>query len=331
MQNSKDLLTWWLSKDGLSSEEDVLIHNVCTMDKKFVDEGSYKKLEDEYFERLPFGNIDSDGYDISFSKKATDLIVELFRLHVDDDTLVISSDSEHDNVKKCLSGCKNRLILTDLTNVSMNNILVESKKYKKVFVYIIGTQISNGRITPQNLYIELKELFIKNGIEHIMVIDDVHGMFIIPRDYSIFDYIIFTAHALVLNYSMGMLISRKGLYRAESIYNWGSDYLPSLDIVLKRQEKLRMFNYVMSEYFYFYLKSNDYKLFPNVAPHIFSLIAINKNFTEDMCQLLKPYQIKVEYSNQKYTFLRFRAAQYISDPDLLLPGLDKLETILDLF
>jgi hypothetical protein len=41
------------------------------------------------------------------------------------------------------------------------------------------------------------------------MIDDVHGMFLIPRDYSIFDYILYTAHSLIPNYEMGFLISKK--------------------------------------------------------------------------------------------------------------------------
>jgi len=46
-------------------------------------------------------------------------------------------------------------------------------------------------------------------IKPICVLDDVQEMFIINRDYSQFDYIVGTIHAIIPRYDTGILIYKK--------------------------------------------------------------------------------------------------------------------------
>lgn len=59
-------------------------------------------------------------------------------------------------------------------------------------------------------------------------------MFITPRDYRIFDYVLYTAHSLVTEYDMGILISKEHKFGKLAL-NWGEEYLKRLDIVLNKK------------------------------------------------------------------------------------------------
>lgn len=326
----KELLQWWLDKDPLNDKENELLHMIRP--DNLIEKEDYKSLLDNYFNLMPFSHISSETHTIKFSETATNFINKLFNEYVDDDTLVIWSNSEHDSVKNCMKNVKHSLMLFDnheIKNLNFNKVSIEAKKYKKVFVYIIGTQISTGKITPQSFFRGLKEFFVNNNIEHIMVIDDVHGMFLIPRDYSIFDYILYTAHALITNFDMGFIVCKKDDTRITGYKpnNWSELYLEALKVVLKRQEKLRMFSNVMAEYFSKYLKYSQFSFITNSAPQIFSVNVKDCTFTEQLYEKLSKYHIRLEGLNNNNTYIRFRAAQFLDEPEKLIPGLVFLEDV----
>ena len=227
--------------------------------------------------------------------------------------------------------CKyNWKVFTPTKLKSIDNILIEAKKYKKVFIYIIGTQISTGKITSETFFRKLKNALIDNNINHTMVIDDVHGMFIIPRDYSIFDYVLYTAHALITGFDMGFIICKKddNIIQGYLPNNWMKKYLTCLKVVLKRQEKLRMFGNILAEYFAKYLKYPQFSLISNSSPQIFSINLKNCTFTKDLYDTLAKYHIRLEGLDNNNTYIRFRAAQFLDEPDKFIPGLCFLEDIL---
>ena len=140
----KELLQWWLDKDPLTEEEKQLLFKLKPNNIIQTDESEYNKLCDKYFNIMPFCNISSITHIIKCDESATNFINKLFDKYVDDDTLVICSNNEHDNVKKRVNTSKNVLILNyekDICGLKINKIIQESKKYKKVFVYIIGLNV----------------------------------------------------------------------------------------------------------------------------------------------------------------------------------------------
>ena len=327
----KELLQWWLNKDPLTSNEKKLIHS--NRPNYLIQNNKYMYLLDEYFDLMPFSHISSKTHTIKFLETATAFINQLFNKYVDDDTLVIWSNTEHDSVKKCMENVKHSIMLFDnkeIKNLSIDNILIEAKKYKKVFIYITGTQISTGKITSQTFFRKLKNALIDNNINHTMVIDDVHGMFIIPRDYSIFDYVLYTAHALITGFDMGFIICKKddNIIQGYLPNNWMKKYLTCLKVVLKRQEKLRMFGNILAEYFAKYLKYPQFSLISNSSPQIFSINLKNCTFTKDLYDTLAKYHIRLEGLDNNNTYIRFRAAQFLDEPDKFIPGLCFLEDIL---
>lgn len=327
---SSNSLKWWLNYEPLTPYEQRLLSRTRPDEYKLVTNVS----DDLYFDLMPNCNISSNEYELRFDKCATNHIEYLFNNHVSEDTLVISSSDEHSSVKKCLKRCKNKYIFNyneEVMNIDLSNLKKIIHGYKKVFVYIIGTQISTGQITPQLFFEELINLLVENSIDYIITLDDVHGMFLFPRDYRLFDYVIYTAHALIEDFDMGLLVKKKEIscYTGISMCDWANEYLEMLKVILKRKEKLFMFRTVMEDNFSNLLKNDSFETLTRTSPHIFSILIKNLYFSDSVCKILKSYGIRIENSGKK-TFARFRAQSYIKDPTLIVDGINKFMSIIDI-
>ena len=337
------ILNWWNNLLPLSDEEKQILHtplvhmrdsSECIKYCIAPEETSVNEWESfkrDFFNRLfmPYTLQDKQ---LSFEISATTFINYLFDTYVDDETLVISTDSEHPNVKKRLNTSKNTYILNlanDILTYSINKIISEAKKYKKVFVYIIGTKNSTGEITPQEFFIQLKEAFDKNDIKYKLVIDDVQGMFLVPRDYSIFDYVIGTAHALCTGYDMGILISNQFEF-GKKAYNWGKFYLEHLDIMLKRRNKINMFKNVAINYYNKYINKENVLANPLSVPYIFYLKYNNLKITEETSNRLHRLNLLIPaYNFSLISFIHMRCHEFINNANLLPSAISILDFILE--
>lgn len=324
---NEDVLRGWLSYKPISDE--------LTKDLLLKERDSFYKecsqfSDNNYFNLMPNCNIDFITNELRFSECATNFINKLFEKYVDDETLVISTTDEHDNVKKCLTKCKNKIILdyhNEVMNLNLSKVENDINKYKKVFVYIIGTQISTGEITPQLFFEKLKNKLV--NLKSTIILDDVHGMFLFPRDYRLFDFVLYTAHALIKGYDMGLLICKreKNFNFGLKMCNWATDYFKMLQVMLERRDKLFMFRTVMENYFCDLLSTNEFETLTRTSPHIFSMLT-KLSFPKNICEMLNKYKIRIEGTGEK-TYVRFRAQHYIQKPELLIEGIKRFRFIAD--
>lgn len=323
----EQLIRWYFDK--MKREE--ILCGECSSDKILVDDSLYKNMVDDYFDMLEYSNISSDNHTITFDTCGTNLINELFKKYVNDDTLVISTSYEHNSVQEILNSIDNKIILNtdDLKKHNISSIMNYNKPFKNAFVYIIGTQISTGEITPQDFFVKIKDYFLNNNIEHTIVIDDVHGMFFIPRDYSLFDYVLYTAHAILPDYNMGMLISKHGDI-GEKIYNWGNDYLKKLYKIKEKIYYYRWFRNILLDYFYEFISSGECIPYNQTVDHIFAMETNGLMFTEKNYNKLKEYGITIsEHKNYK-NFIRIRFQEFIEqDVDIAIEGLKFTKKLLN--
>ena len=129
------------------------------------DQKTKDNLVQQYFDLMPGCNISYKTHKMLFNNCCSDFIRELFKIHVDDETLVISSDCEHPTVKECLANCKNTLILNqhqDIRKFNLNKIQEAIKNYNKIFVYIISVRNDTGEIVPQ----APQQRFVLKGKQH---------------------------------------------------------------------------------------------------------------------------------------------------------------------
>lgn len=330
----KEALEYWLNYKNIPEKELIQLNTIREENKQFYNESKYKLLEDDLFDRMPFCQLNSKNAHITVSTCASELIEKLFETFVDEDTLIISSSVEHTTVVNEKSKRKNVYDLhyyEEIKALNFSKLKNIIKGFKKVFVYIIGAQISTGEITTQVFFKKLKQTLDENNIKSIFVLDDVHGMYIYPRDYSFFNFIIGTAHALIRPYDMGILIHNDTLNKkeyeiGEKVYNWVYQYITKLDMILERKDKLFMLGQILNEYF---AKYTDFQRYTDNIPNIYAIKTPYKTFTQKMWDNLDAYEIRLEIANKAQGgIIRFRAQQFITFPDYLLKGLNVLDKIL---
>ncbi len=309
-------LEWWLNKVKLAEYERIILNNNAETMKKMngdINDFSFKLdnegTEDDYcyykehlFSNLLNSNIKPDDFELLMHKRATVHIKELFDRYVDDDTLVIISDFNHISVENPISKCKNVLRLD--RECEDNNqkhdvllMLATAKTFKKVFVYVIGTEFECGRRHSNIFYKELHDRLKEMNIPTVMVLDAVQEMFLFPRDYSFYDFIIGTVHSLVHLFDTGLLFINKKLVPEEDIkYFTGykrADILKNindcLEIILQRKDYILMYRDIIND-------SIDWDLFRNYNLHnsqsnFFSIYTSGKFLYDNKC---------IDFINEKF-------------------------------
>ena len=338
----RKLLQNWLELDNFIEKDREFLKEVRP--RKGEIHQHFNSLTSLYFSHLPFGNITANTHEISFFEHATDIINILFDTYVKNDTLVIVSNNEHENVIKRYKACKHVYELdfdSEILPCKLDKLFKECNKYQKIFIYVIGTQVSNGIITPQLFFTKIKNWLEQNKKEYILNIDDVHGMFIVPRDYSIFNHVIYTCHALIPDYDMGMLIAPlNSIVKGKQYWNWGLEYLQKLNKVKSSYRKFYTFKDIMMQYFEEEIISGKLTINANTAPHIFGPeihgFNLDKKTYNDLFKELSEYGLRFEASFDEKeicnsrVYLRVREGQYFMYPERLIPGLEMVKQVLEM-
>ena len=325
-----DLLKWYLSFDGYDEDEFKKLDTI--RDEAGVERAEgFTELTQKFMDRMLYCNINSKNRYIRFDESGTAIIRKIFKKEVDDDTLVITTNYEHTAVQECVQNCNNvyKFDMDKIRNYETNEVIFLAKKYKKVFVYIIGTSLASGEIIPQLFFDQLKQELTKYDIPHKIVIDDVHGMFITPRDYSMFDYVLYTAHALVPGYDMGMLISKTDDI-GFTYYDWGDKYLERLDIVLKRRAKIMMFKNVMFQLLNkTFCNKKYFRYYDYTTNHIFAVETKELYFTKEEYDKLHSYRIRITKEPSYYSWIRIRYQELTKQPyEKAIEGLHYLDRLI---
>jgi len=326
------MLNWWLKDNSFSDDELKFLTSFNTEEIKFESKEKYNNLLLQYFKKMPACNLNIENSTIRFDESATNLINALFSEYVDKDTLVVSSILEHPSVNMNLDKIDNKILLDeyDVKTLNIKNIQKEILKYKKVFVYIIGTHVKDGYTTAQDLYLEIRKFCNNHNIKSTIVIDSVQEMFLIPRDYSIFDYVIGTAHAIIRNFDMGILIiNNKNKEFGKPIYNWANTYLKMLELITAKREKLYQFRNIMTQYYFPIISKKHFKVEDdaNGANYFFHMTDELGQLNPDLRTRLKKYEIESDDNR----ILRFRGTTYLQKPELLLQGIKFLNMLLEDF
>jgi len=323
----------WINSNQYTEEELKLMETERNIPGILSSNDSYESLCKEWIKYLPYSNLNSNTT-ITVDDCETNIIDKLFSLYVNDETLVISSNKEHPSVTNNLDKCKNKIILdyeNDILKLNYSKIINEISKYKNVFVIIVGTHVSNGMITPQCFFVTLKEI-LKN-VNHKIVLDDAQGIFLVHRDYSIFDYILGTAHATIERYNMGICISNNNQEIGFRYGNWLEEHIKRIDILSKRLYKLSEFRNMMTNYYYNrILHSANFSLYTNplVSPNIFSIIDKNKLFTNVYEELADNHMELDGIRDGDINYVRFRGQYFVGD-DRLYKAIGVVDKFLKFF
>ena len=264
-------MEWWLNKVKLTTSETFSFYNGCKfiqqlngdihdLNNHFIENSYTSKYEDLKNELLRLSlayGINHNNYDIILKKRSTIHIQELFKKHVEKNTLVIVSSFQHISSADVVNNLPHVFYLDSENNDSSISINIDEavkcakdQKYDKIFVYLIATEFQTGRNYSQAKYDELYNKIKELNKESIFVLDAVQEMFLLPRDWSIYDYIIGTAHAMYFGFDTGFLIINTSKQSAEKLTGYKRDdvleqMLTGLNIVYKRHDYIMMYQKIV--------------------------------------------------------------------------------------
>lgn len=345
--NNTELVDTYLSDLNYSKEQIDFLERESgklTMQEYYKYDEQYTALTDTWFKNCSNCNISSKDYTLNCYSSGTEGIITMLEKHIDKDTLLICSNREHQALMKVLNKIPNKLIVDYDTEILKNNFFYIKQviqTYKKVVVYCIGTTMQ-GFITPSIFLVNLKKILVNSNIEHIMILDDCQGMFYTPRDYSIFDYILYTCHVQLPSFDMGVVISKKekelpGTKSQKNIKH----FLDCFEIFKKEDiRKVYNFKYMCETYFGKYLACNRLYHHPNClcADTIWSVhiphLPKDQKTLQKIEELLNEYEMHMSYSRDdelECPCLYIRCFQYMIHPQFLQPGLKTVENILNTY
>lgn len=306
-------------------------------DDTTIDSLEYKTICASIFNLLKNTNL-IDKYRIEIDKSCTSLIQKLFSTYVDKDTFIITSSHDHEATTSLITDAHKKYIvnLFDIQEIEgklkvFNEIIESFKKSRctKIFCIMVGTAPQAAITVDQSFFKELKHVFIKNNIPHIMVLDDCQGIFMIERNYEIFDAFLATGHVLSCLFSnIGFLftkLNKKLGYINKQTLNTLWD---KLQIINKYKYKAIQFNSLMQEYF----NENEiaFKQYKNEAPHQFALNLYNTISNEKYHARFVQYGIRFNPVQNEGNFVRLRYHEaIIQDSNNFLNGLKALKTHLN--
>jgi len=281
-------------------------------------ENEYKKL------------INVDNFNMVVADNASYFIEKLFNKHVDKDTFVIGS-LVHSTVINEMNKVDNKYILSynDIKTLDINKLISKYKESncKKLFIYL--PSMVEQQLLLQLFCERLKEELVNQNIDHIIVLDDVATMFIIPKDYNIFDYVIFTCHSLIPNFNFGLLF-----YKSNINIDFGyKDYLAAYCFInylkkfLSKSDKILIFNIILQQYYTEELSNNIFKLSSFTTPNIFYIMLTDNKLNNIMDKYKEELRVyNIDYDNG---IIIIRCSHLLNqDVDNIIKGLEKLKQIL---
>lgn len=303
--------------------------------KKDFSSKAWLDIEAKYKNLLPYTNLND--FHLEVADRGSYFIRKIFDKYVDEDTFVIYSSFEHPNVLKEIEKVKHKkcLFYHEITSFDFETILDEFYKSNcnQVFVYVPGTSVCTGQIIPQRFYSNIKTACDKHNIKVKLMCDDVHGMFITPRNYSIFDFILYTCHSYIPGFDMGMLWSKESETLGFTNTDRAELYYSKLNLFLSKFDKVRLFPILLTEYFAEELADSTHlDLYTNTTPHIFALKTKGLVFNQAYYDKCNEYRVELGETKAYVNFIRMRIQEFVlKDSSFILNGLQIIKDAIKSF
>lgn len=315
------LIANWLNSFDYSKEE--LAKLTSIRDSEQIVEDNFEEEKNRTLSMLPFNSFTHK--ELSVDACATNIINKLFDKYVDDDTLVITTGSEHHSVKNNFKKCKNLIHFVCRGEIRKDiDIIKEIKPFKKVFIYMIALSVGDTHYLNNCIIEWLQQILKENNKQFVTVLDAVQELFLLPRDYSIYDYVVGTSHALIPNYDMGMLFGKSDFsYKAG---NWLKDFNDCMSILLRNRDKLYQLNVIMRQHFAKFTTFDKDLIDSSRAPYVYNLCDYKKRL-EGLNDVDYEHGAIVPGD---YTPVTFRACPFLAHQEKFIDRIQQIDNILEI-
>lgn len=335
MKSIEDKLLTYL--DGFTNKADYkdflsVYDQKHDFDDTTLDDLEYIQLVQLYNKLL---NLKEDfNYRIEVDAHCTALIEKLFKRYVGKNTFVLTTEQEHPSVKNYLP--KNNTYIICVNETKNEDAIPQIiQKFKEsgcteFFLIMAGVIPGSSEILDEKFFKQLKVELAKAYINHIFVLDDCQGLYMLNRDYSDFDCILGTAHVIVrYGFSMGILYTK--LPHKIGYINKGSlkAFLPKIKYALNHKEDALKFNSIMKEFLKDEIDGNTFIIKGNQAPHMLTISTRGVKFNQKVATELKDYGIIFSELNSKDRLIRLRYQETILfEPKEYIEGLHRFKKML---
>ena len=285
----------------------------------------YNRLHELFDEQY---NIEK--YEFSFEYCCSELIKNIFDEYVTQSTIIITSRRDHPSVETCLQTypCAEIIYLDDGDYVESDQTIeprlrrpnvakefslrklserLSRKDYSNILFLSYGSNVCDGEVRENRVFQHIFQVCEEYCENTIKVLDDCQGCMWIDRDYSLFDYVLWTAHATLYAFDVGIMMSKPGI-KPLGIHNVGEEFLfDNYKRLLMNREFALSWNRCLTEATGVHLSN---------APHLFNL-----KFTKDYpdsyfrdIQRDKPNISKITNINiEAQRYIRLRVEPFMND------------------
>lgn len=281
---------------------------------------------------------------VSTADCATTLIGKLFEKCADENTLIITTEFEHENVRdKFLPNYHNvfKLNVREFETGDLSRLVtyIKNTKPTNVFVYMIGTRVTSGYMIPQSILSHVKLILTKHNIPHVFCLDACQEICKI-RDYSLFDHIIFTAHSALMYFDLGILYSKENP-NFECDYDRYCKFVEKKKKLIDSNVDLLLFNVRMKNILSEELERFGNQVVNNSVPWFFTIKVEHTqiSFTETLFKALDAVGVRIvgtesikdQLKNNGKAFyqIKMRAQHYVIHPEQLTVAIELLKILLN--
>lgn len=326
----------WLKKFDMTAEERDFLRTATNVSNDVSSTAKRCVISDstrhKFLSMISHGDVNElKDYNLSiFRSGATYVIDKLFEDNVDDDTLVLTTGSEHPSVTNNLAKCKNVVKVIALNYLvcdiqALITKIITEKKIKKVFIYMIALSMGDSMYQSNDVTMHIMHLLDAAKLPYVTVIDAVQEMFFLYRDYSMYDYVISTAHATVRLLNFGIMLSKNSVKQYKSFYDIEDieQFLKAHSIYEKNMKQMLLFHSMMYQVFAKYIQSDrNISVCSNYTP-LFFIINDKKNRLQGIQQMDTLAQVP------QYTQVIFRPIELLCKPIDFIKKIDKTLYMLD--
>lgn len=290
------------------------------------DMNKWIKLENKFKHLLCYNEL-SD-FKLTVNKNGTTILNDIFSRYITSNTFVVATVN-HEIILEYTNNIPNCYYITaeDINCPNIEKIITQYKASNCDNIFIYLNSIVDGKLLYNDFVSQLINNLQIENINYSSVYDAVSSLFIVPENYELFDYIVFSGHSIIPYYNLGLLFSKKNTNFGYSDLTKTTQYYELLVKFLNNRDKIYMFNYFMEQYFKDFVFDNKLKFISNSCLGIVYIKIVDPLYKKIISKQIENLNCYGIYFDE--TFVQIRLTFLLSeDTTKIINSLNKLKDVM---